>query len=116
MTLVWHDWHATSLDGVGAPVAAGAPRPYHPALPAERICMSFMDKIKAMFSGGSAAEHDHSHDGHDHSHDGHDHAHADHSHDAMDDVPPMPAAPLDPLGTAAPEATMPPAGDDDRSA
>jgi hypothetical protein len=71
--------------------------------------MSFMDKLKAMFSGGSSPmEHDHSHDGHDHAHEGHDH-----SHDAMDDVPAAPAAPMDPLGTTEPE---PMAGEDDRSA
>jgi hypothetical protein len=67
--------------------------------------MSFIDKLKAMFSGGSSTtEHDH----HDHSHDGHDH-----SHDAMDDVPAAPAAPMDPLGTTEPD---PMAGDEDRSA
>lgn len=59
--------------------------------------MSIMDKLKAMFSGGSSAEKDHSHDGHDHSHAGHDHA--------MDDAPPTPAAPMDPLGTATPPAS-----------
>jgi hypothetical protein len=65
--------------------------------------MSFMDKLKAMFSGGSSTtEHDH------HSHEGHDH-----SHDAMDDVPAAPAAPMDPLGTTEPDA-MP--GEEDRSA
>jgi hypothetical protein len=63
--------------------------------------MSFLDKLKAMFSGGSSAEHDHSHEGHDH------------SHDAMDDVPPPPAAPMEPLGTTDPE---PMAGEDDRTA
>ena len=67
--------------------------------------MSFIDKLKAMFSGGSSTtEHDH----HDHSHDGHDH-----SHDAMDDVPAAPAAPMDPLGTTEPD---PMAGEEDRSA
>ena len=67
--------------------------------------MSFIDKLKAMFSGGSSTtEHDH----HDHSHDGHDH-----SHDAMDDVPAAPAAPMDPLGTTEPD---PMGGDEDRSA
>ncbi|HXH87878.1 MAG TPA: hypothetical protein VNI55_04660 [Gaiellaceae bacterium] len=116
MTLIWHHWLATSLDGVGLPLRREPQARTIRRSPAERICMSFMDKLKAMFSGGSAAEHGHSHDGHDHSHDGHDHSNADHAHDAMDDVPPMPAAPMDPLGTAAPEATMPPAGDDDRSA
>jgi hypothetical protein len=70
--------------------------------------MSFLDKLKSMFSGGPAAEHDHSHEGHDHSH--HDH---DHSHDAMDNVPPPPPAPMDPLGTTDPDP-MP--GEDDRSA
>lgn len=67
--------------------------------------MSFLDKLKAMFSGGSSTtEHDH----HDHSHEGHDH-----SHDAMDDVPAAPAAPMDPLGTTEPE---PMSGEHDRSA
>jgi hypothetical protein len=66
--------------------------------------MSFLDKLKAMFSGGPSAEHDHSHEGH---------GHEGHSHDAMDDVPPPPAAPMDPLGTTDPEP-MP--GEDDRSA
>lgn len=62
--------------------------------------MSFMDKLKSLFSGGSSAdEHDHSHEGH--------------SHDAMADVPPPPAAPMDPLGTTDPDP-MP--GEDDRSA
>jgi hypothetical protein len=64
--------------------------------------MSFMDKLKAMFSGSSSAsEHDHSHDGHDH------------SHDAMEDVPAAPAAPMDPLGTTEPDP-MP--SEEDRSA
>ena len=76
--------------------------------------MSFMDKLKAMFSGGSDS-HDHSHD--DHSHEGHDPDH-DHSHDAAAEVP----APLDPLGTSMPEAgpvptSAPPApGSDDENA
>ncbi len=74
--------------------------------------MSFMDKLKAMFTGGS--------DSHDHSHDGHDHSH-DHGV-AVDDVPPAPAAPLDPLGTSMPEAgpvptSIPPAaGSEDERA
>ncbi len=71
--------------------------------------MSLMDKLKAMFSGGS--------DSHDHSHDGHDHSHDDHGHDhgiAVDDVPPAPAAPLDPLGTSMPEAGAIPPADDDK--
>ena len=68
--------------------------------------MSFMDKLKSLFSGGSSGEHDHSHDGH--SHEGHDH-----SHDAMADVPPPPAAPMDQLGTTDPDP-MP--GEDDRTA
>jgi hypothetical protein len=78
--------------------------------------MSFMDKLKAMFTGGSDS-HDHSHD--DHSHEGHDH---DHSHDAAVEVPATPAAPLDPLGTSMPEAgpvptSIPPAaGSDDENA
>ncbi|MGI9111708.1 MAG: hypothetical protein ACR2GT_05875 [Gaiellaceae bacterium] len=78
--------------------------------------MSFMDKLKAMFTGSDSHSHDgHSHDGHDHSHDGHSHDHA----TAVDDVPPAPAAPLDPLGTSMPEAgpvptSIPPAtGSDD---
>lgn len=66
--------------------------------------MSFMDKVKSLFSGGSSAEHDHSHEGH---------SHDDHSHDAMADVPPPPAAPMDPLGTTDPDP-MP--RDDDPSA
>ncbi|MBA2333198.1 MAG: hypothetical protein H0V94_10465 [Actinobacteria bacterium] len=57
--------------------------------------MTFMDKLKAMFTGGSSS--------HEHSHDGHDHADHDHA-TALDDVPPAPAAPLDPLGTSMPEA------------
>ena len=78
--------------------------------------MSIIDKLKAMFTGGSDS-HDHSHDGHDH--DDHDH---DHSHDAAADVPATPAAPLDPLGTSMPEAgpvptSVPPApGSDDENA
>jgi ABC-type Zn2+ transport system substrate-binding protein/surface adhesin len=82
--------------------------------------MSFMDKLKAMFSGGSDS-HDHSHD--DHSHEGHDHDHDhDHSADAAADLPATPAAPLDPLGTSMPEASpvptsIPPAsGSDDENA
>jgi hypothetical protein len=59
--------------------------------------MSFMDKIKAFFSGGSSAgddhDHDHDHAGHDHS--GHDHA----EHEA---AAPMP--PADPTGMAEPPA------------
>ncbi len=77
--------------------------------------MSFMDKLKAMFTGSDS--HEHSHDGH--SHDGHDHSH-DHG-TAVDDVPPAPAAPLDPLGTSMPEAgpvptSIPPAGSEDEKA
>ena len=75
--------------------------------------MSFMDKLKTMFSGGSSAsehDHDHSHEGHDHSHDGHDHAH-DHAH-AIDEMPPAPAAPMDPLGTTEPD---PIPGQEDRT-
>ena len=50
--------------------------------------MSFMDKLKAMFSGGSADDHA----GHDHTHD---HDHAGHDHSAHDDshepaAPPLP--------------------------
>jgi hypothetical protein len=55
--------------------------------------MSIMDKIKSLFSGGSASTDDHA--GHDHS--GHDH---DHSHDE-------PAAAMPPAD---------PAGDEDRPA
>lgn len=54
--------------------------------------MSFMDKVKSFFSGGSAAGTD-EHAGHDHS--GHDH---DHSHEA-----PMP--PADPMGAPMAEPT-----------
>ena len=51
--------------------------------------MSLMEKLKSMFSGGSADEHaDHDHD---HDHDGHDH---DHSHEPV--APPLP--PADPTG------------------
>ena len=80
--------------------------------------MSFMDKLKAMFTGGSDS-HDQSHD--DHSHEGHGHDH-DHSEDAATELPETPAAPLDPLGTSMPEAgpiptSIPPApGSDDESA
>ncbi len=78
--------------------------------------MSFMDKLKAMFTGGSDSP-DHSHDGHDHSHGDHDHSHDDEQVAAVDDVPPATAAPLDPLGTSMPEAgptppSVPPAEDD----
>lgn len=60
--------------------------------------MSLIDKIKAMFSGGS--------DSHDHdSHAGHDHAHSQ-AGAAVDDAPP---APVDPMG-----APMPPADADER--
>ena len=65
--------------------------------------MSFMDKLKSLFSGGSGADaHDHSHDGHDHSHDGHGHSHA-------EEAAAAPAAlgtpaPVDPLGTPMPGA------------
>ncbi|MCP9486478.1 MAG: hypothetical protein MSC30_11495 [Gaiellaceae bacterium MAG52_C11] len=70
-----------------------------------------MDKLKAMFTGGSDSP-DHSHDGHDHHDQTHDHDHG----VAVDDVPPAPAAPLDPLGTTMPEAgpvptSIPPADD-----
>ena len=47
--------------------------------------MSFLDKIRSLFSGGSSAPDAHA--GHDHS--GHDH---DHSHET-------PAMPADPVGT-----------------
>ena len=73
--------------------------------------MSLMDKLKAMFSGGS--------DSPDHSHEGHDHAH-DHPA-AVDDVPPAPPTPVDPLGTSMPEAgpvppsTPPPTDRDDET-
>jgi|RhiMetdeSRZDD1v2_1073273.scaffolds.fasta_scaffold1525666_3 hypothetical protein len=52
--------------------------------------MSIMDKIKSLFSGGSAASTD-DHAGHDHS--GHDH---DHSHDE----PAAAMPPADPAGDA----------------
>ena len=53
--------------------------------------MSLLDKIKSMFSGGSA--HDHA----DHDHASHDHAGHDHSHEPV-------APPVDPAGmpTSAP--------------
>ena len=62
--------------------------------------MSFMDKIKEMFSGGSD---DDSHAGHDHSHEGHDHSHDDHDHAAdaakATSAPyDPPAIPVDPMG------------------
>ena len=53
--------------------------------------MSFMDKIKSWFSGGSSAD---EHAGHDHS--GHDHAAHDHIHEPEPVAPPMP--PADPMG------------------
>ena len=68
--------------------------------------MSFMDKLKAMFSGGSDA-HDR-----DHSDTGHDRAN-EHEDLAVGDVPP---APVDPIGTpmpGAPPATTPPPADPD---
>ena len=79
--------------------------------------MSFMDKLKAMFTGGSD-EHGHSHDGHPHDVHGHDHQEHDHSHDAAAELPATPAAPLDPLGTTMPEAgpvptSIPPAASSD---
>jgi len=55
--------------------------------------MSFMDKIKEMFSGGSSAD---SHAGHDHSHEGHDHA-AEEAHATSAAYDP-PAVPVDPMG------------------
>ena len=62
--------------------------------------MSFMDKIKSFFSGGSSAD---AHAGHDHSaHDHHDH---DHSHE--------PAMPADPAGMPMSE---PASEDEDRPA
>ena len=71
--------------------------------------MSLLDKIKAMFSGGSESQ--------DRSHEGHDHA------AAVEDVPPpVPPTPVDPLGSSMPEAgpvppsTPPPAaGRDDET-
>lgn len=65
--------------------------------------MSFMDKLKSMFSGGSS--HD-DHAGHDHAHD---HAGHDHSHEPV--APPMP--PADPAGMPTGEPAA--AGDDDES-
>jgi hypothetical protein len=55
--------------------------------------MSFMDKLKSMFSGDSDTD---SHAGHDHSHEGHDHA----AHEAKaTDAPYVPpAVPVDPMG------------------
>lgn len=70
--------------------------------------MSLLDKIKAMFSGGSEAK-DHSHEGYDHT-------------VAEDVPPPVPPTPVDPLGSSMPEAgpvppsTPPPAaGRDDET-
>jgi len=66
--------------------------------------MSIMDKIKAMFSGGSSAD-SHDHAGHDHSghdHAGHDHAGHDHSHEPA--APPMPQADLTGASTSEPAA------------
>jgi hypothetical protein len=55
--------------------------------------MSFMDKIKSWFSGGSSPD----------AHAGHDHSAGDHSHEPV--TPPMP--PADPTGmpTSAPPMT-----------
>ena len=76
--------------------------------------MSLVDKLKAMFSGGSGSD-----DGHDHSHTEHEgHAHGD---GIVGDVRVPPAAPLDSLGTSMPEASsvptsIPPAvGSDDEN-
>jgi hypothetical protein len=63
--------------------------------------MSFMDKLKAMFSGGSESP--------------------DHDHPAaVEDVPPVPPTPVDPLGSSMPEAgpvppSTPPADRDDEN-
>lgn len=68
--------------------------------------MSFMDKIKSWFSGGSSAGAD-AHAGHDHA------AHDDHSHEPA--APAMP--PADPAGMPMSEpAAMDEPGDGDRSA
>ena len=68
--------------------------------------MSFMDKIKSWFSGGSSAGAD-AHAGHDHDHAGHDH---DHSHEPA--APAMP--PADPAGMPTSEPAMDQPGDEDR--
>ena len=62
--------------------------------------MSLMDKLKSMFSGGSADDHA----GHDHDHSDHDHDHSDHDHSHEPDAPPMPQADpaLTPTSDAAP--------------
>ncbi len=61
--------------------------------------MSFMDKLKSMFSGGSSNGDDHT--GHDHDHTGHDHSHE-----------PV-APPADPAGMPTSE---PPSSETDRPA
>lgn len=72
--------------------------------------MSFMDKIKSWFSGGSSAGAD-AHAGHDHA--GHDHAGHDHDHSHEPAAPAMP--PADPAGM--PTSDAPAAGDgEDRPA
>ena len=63
--------------------------------------MSFMDKLKSLFSGGSGA------DAHDHSHAGHGHAHAE---DAATPAALGTPAPVDPLGTPMPGAGVSAAG------
>ena len=53
--------------------------------------MSFMDKLKAMFSGGSADDHaGHDHAGHDHAGHDHDHDHSGHDHSHEPAAPPLP--------------------------
>lgn len=67
--------------------------------------MSFMDKIKSWFSGGSSAGAD-AHAGHEHA------AHDDHSHEPA--APVMP--PADPAGMPTSEPAMDQPGDEDRTA
>jgi hypothetical protein len=64
--------------------------------------MSFMDKLKSWFGGGSSDAGD-AHAGHDHSADGH-------SHDPMPEPPAPPAPPADPIGMPTSEPAAP---DDD---
>jgi hypothetical protein len=66
--------------------------------------MSLIDKVKSLFSGGSAA------DAHDHA--GHDHSDHDHSHDSS--IPPVP--PADPTGMPMPDPDPGAGADEDRPA
>ena len=75
--------------------------------------MSLIDKVKSLFSGGSATD-AHDHAGHDHSDHDHSHDHSDHDHSHDSAIPPVP--PADPTGMPMPDPDPGAGADEDRPA